>query len=121
MTKKIIGEKIKYAVKKTGLTNQEFCKKVGIGESVISRWLKGDRNPSITSLKKIAKATKTPLEYFINNNQKIFDNSNNSGIIGSNNTIDNTKVELIEEKLKRHELEINLLQEKIKFLEGKKK
>ena len=66
MVKKTIGEKIRDAVKKTGLTQQEFCKKVGIGESVISRWLKGDRNPSITSLKKIAEATNTPLNYFLN-------------------------------------------------------
>ena len=65
MVKKTIGEKIRDAVKKTGLTQQEFCKRIGIGESVISRWLKGNRNPSITSLKKIADATNTPLNYFL--------------------------------------------------------
>ena len=65
MVKLSVGEKIRNAVKKTGLTQQEFCKKIGIGESVISRWLKGNRNPSITSLKKIAEATDTPLNYFL--------------------------------------------------------
>lgn len=65
MVKLSVAEKIRNVVKKTGLTQQEFCKKIGIGESVISRWLKGNRNPSITSLKKIAEATNTPLNYFL--------------------------------------------------------
>ncbi len=64
-----IAEKIKLAVRETGLTQQNFAKKIGLGESVISRWLKGDRQPSITSLKKIADATGKPLKYFVDSSK----------------------------------------------------
>ena len=115
MTTKTIGEKIKNAVRKTGMTNQEFCKKVGIGESVISRWLKGNRNPSIKSLKKIAEATNTPLEFFIDDGQKNFiENSGMIGAIGNNNSVN------MEEKIKDHEIRILQLEKEILKLKIKK-
>lgn len=67
MSKNILGEKIKEAVKKTGLTQTEFEQKFDISENLVSRWIKGDRNPSIKSLKKIAEATRTPLNFFLDN------------------------------------------------------
>ena len=71
MVKKTVAEKIAQAIKEKGLTQQQFCKKYGLGESVVSRWLKGNRNPSIKSLKVIANATGLPLNYFLDDSQKM--------------------------------------------------
>lgn len=62
-----LGKIIKDAVKKTGLTQQNFAKKIKVGESMISQWISGKRNPSLASLKKISKETGVPLKLFLNN------------------------------------------------------
>ncbi len=85
MDKKNISEKIKTAVKEAGLTQQKFAKQIGISETAISRWAAGNRNPSISSLKKIAKATGKPLNYFFENNGNI-GNSGGENVFNANNT-----------------------------------
>lgn len=65
MGKNKVAERIKEAVKNKGLTQQAFAKKYGFGESIVSKWLSGARNPSLSSLKKISKATDKPLSFFI--------------------------------------------------------
>lgn len=67
MIKNFTAKKIKEAVKETGFTQGRFAKKIGIGESMISQWLAGTKNPTLTSLKKIADATNKPLNFFIEN------------------------------------------------------
>ena len=106
MNKNILGEKIKEAIKKTGLTQTEFEKKFDISENLVSRWIKGDRNPSIKSLKKIAEATNTPLNFFLDNNL-ISDAS-----IKKESNIDE-KIDLILKKITSIESEIKLIKVKI--------
>ena len=106
MNKNILGEKIKEAVKKTGLTQTEFERKFDISENLVSRWIKGDRNPSIKSLKKIAEATKTPLDFFL-------DNSLISDITPSSKTDINDKINLILQKITSIESEIKSIKTKI--------
>lgn len=65
MERKSVGLKIKEAVKEAGFTQTDFERKLDIGENLISRWASGDRTPSIKSIKKIAKALKKPLSYFL--------------------------------------------------------
>lgn len=117
MVKKTVAEKIAEVVKKTGLTQQQFCKQVGIGESVISRWLKGNRNPSIKSLKIIADATNTPLEYFLDIDP-VPVITQNYGIIGNNNKNNiinqmSQDIELLKEKIKRLEAQIETINLKL--------
>ena len=115
MVKKLVAEKIAKAIKEKGLTQQEFCKKYGLGESVVSRWLKGNRNPSIKSLKIIAEATGIPLNYFLDDSQKNFiKNSGTIGAIGNNNSVN------MEEKIKDHEIRILQLEKEILKLKIKK-
>lgn len=106
MVKKTVAEKIAQAIKEKGLTQQQFCKKYGLGESVVSRWLKGNRNPSIKSLKVIANATGLPLNYFLDDSQKNFENS---GIIGDRNTDNNFNADLKDIKIQLQDHEIRLL------------
>ena len=106
MTKNILGEKIKEAVKKTGLTQTEFERKFDISENLVSRWIKGDRNPSIKSLKKIAEATKTPLNFFLDNNLTY-----DSSLTKETNIYE--KIDLILKKITSIESEIKSIKTKI--------
>lgn len=119
MVKKTVAEKIAQAIKEKGLTQQQFCKKYGLGESVVSRWLKGNRNPSIKSLKVIANATGLPLNYFLDDSQKNFENS---GIIGDNNSNNfNSDMKDIKIQLQDHEIRLLKLENEILRKETNKK
>jgi len=121
----ILAEKIKKAIKKTGLTQTAFEKKYNISENLISSWIHGKRNPSITSLNKIAEATKIPLEYFLEEDDVkniINNNGTTIGAIGNNNTV-NIQLQLKDHeirllKIERDNAELKL---KIKEMETKKK
>ncbi|MBQ2219300.1 MAG: helix-turn-helix transcriptional regulator [Elusimicrobia bacterium] len=116
MVKKTVAEKIAQAIKEKGLTQQQFCKKYGLGESVVSRWLKGNRNPSIKSLKVIANATGLPLNYFLDDSQKNFENS---GIIDDRNTNNNFNADLKDIKIQLQDHEIRLLKLENELLKKK--
>lgn len=111
VNKTILTEKIKKAIKKTGLTQTAFENKYGISKNLISSWLHGKRNPSIKSLNKIATATKTPLEYFLED-----DNSNTKKTIDAmnNNDITNIKLQLKDHEIKILKLEKEILEMKLK-------
>ena len=113
MIKKTIGIKIKEVVKKAGFKQQNFARKIGIGESMISQWAAGSKNPSLMSLKKISKATGVPLNYF-------FENSSN---IQAGNTIYGEKNEFNNNLLKDVELlkkEIELLKRELEVVKKEK-
>ena len=116
MVKKLVAEKIAKAIKEKGLTQQEFCKKYGLGESVVSRWLKGNRNPSIKSLKIIAEATGVPLNYFLDDSQKNFENT---GIIGDKNSNNNFNADMKDIKIQLQDHEIRLLKLENELLKKK--
>ncbi len=65
MARNKLGEIIRNAVKKTGMTQQNFAKKIDVGESMISQWISGKRNPSLNTLKKISRETDVPLKLFL--------------------------------------------------------
>ncbi|MDR3124471.1 MAG: helix-turn-helix domain-containing protein [Endomicrobium sp.] len=114
MIKNYTAQKIKEAVKETGLTQRKFAKKIGIGESMISQWLASSKNPTLTTLKKIAKATNKPLTYFIDDAETIVNTGSNSvvgkyqnvnsddnlaNILNIKNDLILTKLDLILDKL----------------------
>ncbi len=112
---KFVIERIKEAIKSTGLTQQEFCKKLGFGESNISRWAKGSRGLSVKSLKKIAEATGMPLSYFLDKSEpkNIQKNENKE-----NKNNDVLVINLLQENNKRIDAEINLLKKEIEILKN---
>lgn len=64
-----VGEKIRQAIKEAGLTQQKLADKLGITNPVVNVWVTGKRNPTASSLKKIAEATGKPYAYFIGANE----------------------------------------------------
>lgn len=60
-----VGEKIRQAIKEAGLTQQKLADKLGITNPVVNVWVQGKRNPTTSSLKKIAEATGKPFSFFI--------------------------------------------------------
>ena len=103
--------KLLLVLKEMNLTQKELSKLIDIQEAVISRWIKGKTVPANRSLTKLIKKLNLPLDYFEDTNN-FYHNISNSNI-GNNNTInDNTRIELLEEKVKRLELEIELLKRK---------
>lgn len=87
------------------LTQEDLAKKIKINRQMISYWLNSGKNPSLTSVKKIANALKTPMSYFV---EEI------TAVKNEKDKVLSTKVELLEEKIKRHEVEINYLKDIIK-------
>jgi transcriptional regulator with XRE-family HTH domain len=111
-----IAEKIKKIVRETGFTQQKFAKKIGIGESMISQWLAGKITPSLSSLKKISKATGVPLNFFLDSSENVGNISGNSNIVfgssgniigqGSINSSKDMELLKKENELLKRELEI---------------
>ena len=62
---KTIGEKIRQAIKEAGLTQQKLADKIGTTNPVVNVWVTGKRNPTTSSLKKIAAATGKPYSFFV--------------------------------------------------------
>lgn len=64
-----IGDKIKLARKKTGLSQEEFAKLCGVSQSAFAFWESGKRNPKYEQLNKIAKISNIPIDEFIKNEE----------------------------------------------------
>ena len=62
-----IGENIKKARKQANLTQVELAKITNLSRSYIGDIEKDRYNPSLSTLKAIAKATNQPLNFFISN------------------------------------------------------
>jgi DNA-binding XRE family transcriptional regulator len=43
---KVLDEALKQEEKKRNITRKELCKKIGIGETTIQQWQKGDKKPT---------------------------------------------------------------------------
>ena len=56
----MLGDRIKRARKKIGLTQEDIANKIGVKRSVISKYENGLIEPSISQLKKIADALDVP-------------------------------------------------------------
>ncbi|MDR0646546.1 MAG: helix-turn-helix domain-containing protein [Elusimicrobiota bacterium] len=127
MTKKnikketVIQEKIRQAMKEAGLTQTKLANKLNVKHPLINAWLSGRRNPTVTSLKKIAAATGKPLQYF-------FENSGNVGSIGDGNKIGEqnftsnpSDIELLRKDIELLKKEIEILKLKNELKDKKKK
>lgn len=112
----MLGKKLKEAIKAAGYTQEEFANLIETNRGVINQWITGKRNPSASSLKKISKALKLPITFFL-------DNSITTGNITTRDININSKdtIKTLEEKLKFKDEQIQFLKEKIKFLEDKRK
>lgn len=71
MNQKDLAKKIKKAMIDAGLNQKDLARKLNITQVQISQWIIGNRNPSLSSLKKIAAATGKPLKYFLEDDKEI--------------------------------------------------
>lgn len=63
MNKSVIN-RIEMQLKRKNMSQRDLAKKLGVSEVTVSRWLSGDRDPSIDTLNKIAEALDTTASYF---------------------------------------------------------
>ena len=102
MSSKKTMKAIQQAVKEAGFTHEAFAKKIGVGQTMISQWVSGARNPSLSSLKKISEATGRPLSFFIENSGNTQIGNNN--IVGSGNNSDT--IDILKKYIGKLEAEI---------------
>lgn len=96
-------------LKEKKLSQKDLANLLDAKEPLISRWITGKAKPTNKSVIALCRVLGVPFNYFDDNSNFHINNSN----IGNNNTInDNARIELLEEKIKRLELEIELLKKK---------
>ena len=94
-----------------------IAKKLGISDTSVSLWFKNDKKPSLDSIIKMAKVFKKSEAEIMD----IFSVEETKISADNNSFADVRDIELIKEKMKRFETEIDYLKEKIKNLELKSK
>ncbi len=104
----MLGKKLKIAIINTGISQEEFAKKLKINRALVSQWITGFRNPSMKNLDKISKILELPISYFIE--EKSENKTNIEEILIK-------KLELIDKTEKNILLEIKKLNDKILSLE----
>ena len=85
--------------------------KLGIAGSAVTNWFKGNKNPSLDNIIKMARL-------FNKSEEEIKDifSIKDDGKIDYNNIVFAKDMELLKEKAKRHDAEISLLREEIEKL-----
>lgn len=122
MTKKEnenVIKQIKIAMAEMGLNQTSLAKKVGVKPNTVSQWLTGTNSPKMDTLKKVAKATGKPVNYFFDNSTSVLGNHNNVGKniqSGSDVTKD---IKLLFAQVELLTAKMQLLEEKLKSLKQK--
>jgi transcriptional regulator with XRE-family HTH domain len=104
--KNFFVEQLKKIMYEKELNQQEVAELIGSNQRVISRWLTGNRNPSLSSIKKIASALDLPINFFI---------ENSGNVAGGNITVNG----MDEKDIKILQLEKEVLELKLKLKERK--
>ncbi len=61
------SEQLRKVMFEKNLNQQEVADNIGVAQSVVSNWLKGERNPSLSSIKNLSKFFDVSMGYFIGN------------------------------------------------------
>lgn len=107
-------KKIKIAMAEMGLNQTSLAKKLGVKPNTVSQWLTGTNAPKTDTIKKIAKATGKPINYFF------AEVSGNGNAVGHGAKVNYTtaekdialimaKIATLESKIENLELKYNLL------------
>lgn len=104
-------EQLRKVLYERELTQEQLGSLIGTNQRVISRWLTGGRNPSLTSIRKIAAALDLPINFFVENSGGVV----NTGVSG-----DISVGGMDEKDIKILKLEKQVLELKLKLKELKK-
>ena len=98
------------------ITQQQLADKLNVAQTIISRWVRGNFNPNMNSVKKLATALDVPVSYFMEDEKNGIKNSEDNN--NNNLVIDLIKQqnEKFEEKLKRYDMEFILMRKEIEEL-----
>ena len=126
MKDKFVEKKIRRIMFEKNLNQSDLAKKMGVTRSVVSSWFMGTRNPTVDTMERFAKALGVPVSFLMEDDgQKNFvDNSGTIGNIGNNSGKISqvvNDVELLKQKNKTLELEIELMKTRLEKLEMKGK
>lgn len=105
-----LTKKIKLAMLDSGLNQSELAKAIGITRQSLSGWLSSCENPKLENIKKIAKATNKPVNYFFENSGNIADNKSQ---ITVNETSSNYEIAMLQKDMEIVKKEIEILKLKI--------
>ncbi len=127
MKNKVVELKIRKIMFEKNINQSKLADLLGVTKSVVSSWFIGTRNPTTDSIERIAKALGVSAAYLLDDSddgQKNFvDNSGTIGYIGNNSGQISqvvNDVELLKQKNKTLELEIELMKTRLEKLETKK-
>ena len=118
--------KIKLAMLESGLNQTELAKAIGITKQSLSGWLSSCENPKLENIKKIAKATNKPVNYFFENSGNNISNNKDTNMfthdgLGTGNVAnkmpDNVRLTLIEKDMELIKKDIEII--KLKLNENK--
>lgn len=70
MSMEEIGDKIKLAIKESGLTQLEISRRMGKSVALVNRWTKGDRDMSTPDIKKFCEICKISPDYLLSNTRE---------------------------------------------------
>ncbi len=101
------SKQLKKIMYERGLTQKSLAAKLGTDQQMISFWVTSIRNPTVTSVKKIADALDVPISYFMEDSSTKDNSCQDISIM-------KTKIELLEEKMKRYDMEFTLLRKEIR-------
>lgn len=62
---KILGQRITEALRKANCTQKELAERIGVTETVMSRYISGDREPKPETIANIATALHTTSDYLL--------------------------------------------------------
>lgn len=63
--KKEIGNRISHLLNKNGISQKELADRINVSESVVSRYISGEREPKANVLANIATALRTTSDYLL--------------------------------------------------------
>ena len=107
-----LSKKIKIAMLDSGLNQTQLAKEIGISRQSLSEWLSSCENPKLENIKKIAKATNKPVNYFFEQNGENIANGNST--INVNQPTENMRLTLLEKDLEILKQKVEILELKIK-------
>ena len=102
------GKRLRKLRKENNLTQKELARDLGIGESTLSHYERGDRDPDSTTLRKLSNFFEVSTDYLLNNS----DERNNADKIKKAISDDPELVEFWDKAKDREDLQLMLKQTK---------